>query len=173
MDRAQPLSGWKWALLALMLAFVPATSAAAASPPITEFTGVSDPTALTAGPDGNVWFLDHAAIGRITPAGQVTEFTVGLKPGSAPIALALGSDGNLWFTDPGTTKAIGRITPTGQITEFTAGLKAGGGPTELTAGPSGTLWFLDPMGKAVGRVTVATGAITEFDYPDPGPHPDP
>src|SRR6516165_7257081 len=33
--------------------------------------------AITNGPDGNLWFTDPAAgqVGRITPAGQVTEFT--------------------------------------------------------------------------------------------------
>ena len=173
MDRERSFLRFARALL-LAFALLAVPTAAATAAPITEFTtGVSDPTSLTAGPDGNVWFIEQGttkAIGRITPSGQVTEFTAGLKTGSAPSALALGSDGNLWFTDPGTTKAIGRITPSGQITEFTTGLKAGGGPTELTAGPNGTLWFLDPMGKAVGRVTVSTGAIKEFDYTqDPTP----
>ena len=33
------------------------------------------PSGITAGPDGNLWFTEAAAtIGRITPAGTVTEF---------------------------------------------------------------------------------------------------
>jgi streptogramin lyase len=138
--------------------------AAASAAPITEFTAGlpsgSDPSSLTVGPDGNVWFVDVGAIGRITPSGQITEFTAGLNPGSMPSAIVAASDGNLWFTDPGTTKAIGKITPTGQITETPAGQS----PLELTTGANGTLWFTDPMAKAIGRIIPSTGAIKEFDY---------
>jgi streptogramin lyase len=39
-----------------------------------------------AGPDGNVWFTDplKAAIGRMTPSGQITEFSAGLPASSRP-----------------------------------------------------------------------------------------
>jgi virginiamycin B lyase len=154
-------------LLAAVLSALAAGTAAAATPPIAEFTaGVTTPSSLVAGPDGNVWFVDSGTdmIGKITPAGQVTEYADAANPGMSPLSLVRGSDGNLWFSDTGSTKAIGRVTPAGQITEFTTGLLAGGAPTEMTEGPNGTVWFLDPMGKAVGRVTLATGAIKEFPY---------
>jgi streptogramin lyase len=53
------------------------------------------------------------------PLGQITEFSVGLNPGSSPgfqdpESIAAGPDGNLWFTDHGATPAIGRITPSGR-----------------------------------------------------------
>jgi virginiamycin B lyase len=40
--------------------------------------GNSDPEGITAGPDGNLWFTEFTGnrIGRITPAGTVTEFPV-------------------------------------------------------------------------------------------------
>ena len=72
------------------------------------------PTGITLGPDGNLWFTlrgGDGAIGRITPQGVITEYTAGLTPGGAPTDIVEGRDGNLWFTlsaDPG---GIGRIDP--------------------------------------------------------------
>ncbi len=55
-------------------------------------------------------------IGRITPAGVLTEFTVPTA-NSGPRALAAGTDGNIWFSEYKAGK-IGRVTPKGVITEF-------------------------------------------------------
>src|ERR1700720_1677804 len=60
--------------------------------PITEFTaGItsgSNPNNIVAGPDGNLWFPEYYSdrIGRITPAGTVTEFSAGISSGPADIA---------------------------------------------------------------------------------------
>ena len=50
------------------------------------------------GPDGNLWFPEGGAIGRITPSGAVTEFPLP-KSGSDAGALTVGPDGKLWFPD--------------------------------------------------------------------------
>jgi virginiamycin B lyase len=71
---------------------------------------------ITGAPDGNVWFTEVEKIGRITPAGQVTEFSVP-TPASQVASMTPGPDGNLWFSETA-GRAIGRITPAGQITEF-------------------------------------------------------
>ena len=47
------------------------------------------------------------AIGRITPSGQITEFSSGLNAGSVPAVIAPGPDGNLWFTDDGGRRRSG------------------------------------------------------------------
>ena len=140
-----------------------AGAAAASAAPITEFTSGlgGSPSALTVGPDGNLWFVDADAIGRITPAGAITEFSTGLLPGASPGSIVAGGDGNLWFTDSGTAHTLARITPSGQITEPVPGLPTGATPTELTAGPGGTVWFIDPGNEAIGHVDTSTGAITE------------
>jgi streptogramin lyase len=119
------------------------------------------PAEITAGPDGNLWFLDVAtpAIGKITPAGVITEFTSGLLGGAMPETLTAGADGNMWFTDKA-KGAIGRVTPSGTITEFPTNA-AGSMPTESTLGADGNVWFSDPGVPAVGRVT-PDGTITEF-----------
>jgi hypothetical protein len=74
------------------------------------------PVAITAGPDGNLWFTEGwgARIGRITPAGVITDFPL-LGTDSSAVGMAAGPDGNLWFTD---SNAIGRFTPPGGAPSF-------------------------------------------------------
>ncbi|HTD38880.1 MAG TPA: hypothetical protein VK669_15320, partial [Candidatus Limnocylindrales bacterium] len=150
----------------------------------------STPTAciasLAAGPDGNVWFTELRTnrVGKITPAGTVTEFSAGISPGATPWGIAAGRDGNLWFTegDGGppsySTPRIARITTSGVVTEFTQGMSAGTFPQGITAGPDGNMWFAEhgypgppappDAGEAppqnVGRIARITmsGAVTEF-----------
>src|SRR5262249_52870363 len=79
-------------------------------------------------PDGNLWFTEPrpSRIGRITPAGVITEFSAGLTPGFQPRGITAGPDGNLWFTEQfGLSGRVGRITPAGVITEFSAGITPG------------------------------------------------
>jgi hypothetical protein len=105
-----------------------------------------------------VWFADSAgAVGQVSPAGQITERTRGLKRGSSPVAVTAGPDGNMWFTDEGQTAAVGRVTAQGAIREFSAGIPGGSEPAAITAAPDGRLWFTDE-GSAAGFGTVATGA---------------
>ena len=77
------------ALAATMFFAVP--SGASASPPITEFASGNAPGDIVAGPDGNLWFVEGSAIGRVTPAGTVTEFSSGLA-GSGLSGIAVGPD---------------------------------------------------------------------------------
>jgi streptogramin lyase len=148
-----------------------AIAVGAAVPALAQATSISefklpsgaDPLAITEGPDGNVWFADGGttkAIGRITPAGAITEFTSGLTHGT-PNDITLGPDGNLWFTEVGAaTNAIGRITPTGTITEFP--LTPGAAGDGILVGPDHNIWFMDIANNQVGRVIPSSGTITEF-----------
>jgi streptogramin lyase len=135
---------------------------------ITKFSaGLSpggSPQFVAAGPDGNVWFSDasgaNPAIGRIDPAGTITEFA--LPSGSVPAGITTGPDGNLWFADQGSPPAIGRVTPVGAVHEFTSGLNAGARPRAVAAGPDGNVWFTDQgTSAAIGRITPG-GTIHEF-----------
>ena len=74
--------------------------------------------ALTAGPDGNIWFTQNNTepqIGRITMSGQITYFPLAGRSGAGDIVW--GQDGNIWFTDP-QDQLVGRITTSGVITYF-------------------------------------------------------
>ena len=132
---------------------------------ITEFsTGMSasaQPSGIAAGPDGNLWFTERSAdnIGRITPAGVITEFPIPTAS-AKPSWIAGGSDGNLWFTEEGGNR-IGRITPAGVITEFSSGISPSANPYGIAAGSDGNLWFTEEAGNRIGRITPA-GVITEF-----------
>src|SRR5215470_2879685 len=55
---------------------------------------------IVTGPDGNMWFTirNRARIGRITPAGVITEFPLP-DPLSSASEITPGPDGNLWFTE--------------------------------------------------------------------------
>jgi virginiamycin B lyase len=149
-------------------------------PPVGSPAGTADttphPTAITAGPDGALWFTGRPGeIGRITTAGVVTEFPLpavpppsGSKPGTASTqatatSIVAGPDGALWFTDiPG---EIGRINTAGVVTEFAVpeippppGSKPGtpgtpASPTSITVGPDGALWFGE--NGAIGRIATA------------------
>ena len=132
--------------------------------------------AITAGPDGHLWFTElgpaevGSSIGRITTSGNITEFPLP----SAPMFLSsitAGSDGNLWFTGIGTNNGpsmIGVITPQGKIREFMLPHSILG---SITSGPDGHLWFTEyqygvtgaQAGK-IGRITTA-GKLSDFPLP--------
>ena len=105
---------------------------------------------ITAGPDGNVWYTipSSNAIGRITPAGQMTQFP--LPANGGPLDIVTGKDGNLWFTEPG-DNSIGRMTPEGKVTEFRLPVDASF-PNQITLGPDGAVWFTESYRNFVGRI---------------------
>jgi streptogramin lyase len=116
--------------------------------------------AIAVGSDGNLWFTENRVdnIGKITPAGLVTEIPI--TPGASPSGICLGPDGNLWFTE-NLRASIGRMTPDGTLTEFSAGIVPGSQPVGITAGPDGNLWFTEFSSAKIGRITPG-GVITEF-----------
>ena len=144
------------------------------NPAITEFpipTSFAQPQGITVGPDGNLWFTesDLNEIGRITPSGQVTQFSAGISPYAFPAGITLGPDGNLWFTEPNLDQ-IGRITTAGQVSEFSDGITPGSHPTGITAGPDGSLWFTEYDG-GIGTMNTAGQGLDFTTGITPGSHP--
>jgi virginiamycin B lyase len=124
-------------------------------------TANGSPGVITQGADGNLWFLeDIGNVARITPAGVITEFSVGDHVFySGGQAICLGPDQNIWFTEYSNNK-VGVITNAGAITDY-AIPTADSFPIAITAGPDGNLWFIETGGNNVGRITTS-GVITEF-----------
>jgi streptogramin lyase len=123
----------------------------------TEYASGARPDAITAGPDGNIWFADGSDIGKITPSGTKTEYPTA---GGAH-AITTGPDGNVWFAKSEPAE-IGKITTSGAITEYS--LPAGSYPVGIVTGPDKNLWFTDWKTAKVGRITTA-GTITEYSLP--------
>jgi len=110
-------------------------------------------SAITEGPDGNLWFTGDNGIGRITPQGSITRFhAYGGRITNA-------RDGNLWFTD---ANRIGRITPEGAVTYFDLRKVLGTSSYPLWIRPGPTLgpvdlWFtaITPRGSVVARISTS------------------
>lgn len=136
--------------------------------------------AMATGPDDNLWFTGRSnrtgnfVVGKVTPAGDVTEVPLYVSRGFGASSIVSGPDGNLWFVES-EAGAIGRSTTDGDVTSFA--LPEHGSPNAITAGPDGNLWFTEEKLKSrsklvwspirtskVGRIT-PSGQITEFLLP--------
>jgi streptogramin lyase len=124
-------------------------------------SGGSEPYDIVTGPDGNLWFTELGGnrIGRMTPTGTVTEFSVVTGFGVRGIVGA--SDGNLWFvTDDGT---ISRITPAGAQAGFDAGdtMFGAADPYMVAEGSDGNMWFTNWDYSRISKRT-PLGAVTSY-----------
>jgi streptogramin lyase len=155
---------------------VSAVSAAITPTPTFYFFPLSnssaEPFGITAGPDGNIWFTELGVnkIGRITPAGVISEFPVGAAV--EPEAIAPGPDGRLWFTEYGGSSA-GAITTMGQVLQYAL---TGGCVSEAVAPRAdGTVWYgcdggtvdvLAINGNSQGSATVGSLSFGIVNGPD-------
>jgi virginiamycin B lyase len=180
-------------MAALALAAFGGDAASAAVGTITEYPipdGASRPLAslraITAGPDGRMWFTENAGnankIGRVTTAGVMDEITLPTAF-AGPIGITVGHDGNMWFTEGGSSAAVGHLPPSAtsgaDVTEINVP-SAGSSPFDIAAGPDGKLWFTEfgsTNGGKIGVVDPATANITEFvvgfNYSPATPHANP
>ncbi len=135
-------------------------------------TPAADAVSIATGPDGALWFTEQlgSQIGRVTPAGVITEYPLPSSGSHQPYGIAAGPDGALWFTEANDDR-IGRITTSGGITEF-ATPTSGGFPSAIVAGPDGALWFTELAGNKIGRITAdAVPTITEYAVPTDSSNP--
>jgi streptogramin lyase len=177
------------ALLALLALLSGApTASAALIGEVSEFsTGItpsSQPSKITEGPEGNLWFTERNTfsgnrIARITPTGEVTQFPI--LEDSLPQGIALGPDGNLWFTEvnshecggEGCRSKVGRMEPDGSYVEYTTGITNESEPWEITAGPNGNLWFTEfavagsDRTNRIGEINPTTHEVEQFELPLP------
>jgi streptogramin lyase len=154
--------------------------------------GVDNMGPAVTGSDGNVWFIGGASngvngarevVGRVTPAGKITIYSIPGNPGESFDGIAAGPGGDVWFS-VSTGDTIGRLAPaTGHIDLFPVHVppvSASAKPvrtetTDMVAGPDGNLWFDVSQVAAnapatdgqIGRIT-PTGVITLFALPGSG-----
>jgi streptogramin lyase len=120
----------------------------------------SDPTDITSGPGGYLWFTEAGTnkVGKITTSGTITEYA--LPANSRPSALAAGPTASLWVTEAGTAK-MARVSSTGAVTYEGWNF---GGSLELAEGSDHNMWQLG--NQAVTKTTVNP---TEGALVSPGP----
>ena len=157
---------------ALTALAMPATGMAATGQ-VTEFplpTAGAMPFAITAGPDGSLWFTEGGSqkVGRITPAGAIKEFPV--TGAVTPRDITIGPDNNLWMTDQGANKVF-KIVPNGDadptITAGTATLTTPRGIASIDgelwiANAGGTVQRVKTDGSADGLPIPTTGTNLQF-----------
>lgn len=122
---------------------------------------------ITAGPVGDMWFVQNADagsyIGAVDPTtGAITEFSLPFGCDLSKQGIVAPADGNLWFGCD--TSSYGKITPTGSATLFrTPGsVQLYDTPLQATVGPGGFPWFIaqDGVTKGVAAINTNTGALT-------------
>jgi virginiamycin B lyase len=131
-------------------------------------TDDSQPRAIVNGTDGNRWFTEGseflpATIGRITPAGDVTEFGPACDF-CILTDIAQGPDNILYFTS--NEPDLGRITTSG---EFLAPVPMPS--SDALAGDiavhGNEVWITDFNGDNLWRYDIGAGAFTQFPVPEP------
>jgi virginiamycin B lyase len=74
------------------------------------------PTGIRGTWDGYLWFAEQGGrVGRISPTGEVTEFTVSPQPDDRTYAVESDYSNNLWFAGWG---ELHRVTKSGEVTTF-------------------------------------------------------
>ena len=140
---------------------------------ITEFTiptANSDPTAIAAGPDGNIWFTepDQNQVARINPTTHViTEFPEPAGTGGLD-SLVAAPDGFLYAIgrSSGSPDSGTPVSPLVQINPATGAMKefqlenATDGPGNIAVGPDGNLWFTESDG--IGMLNLKTFATSVY-----------
>ena len=147
-------------------------------------TDNSQPRHITVGSDGNLWFTEgneiftpnadpetggtfHNNIGRITPAGDITEFRVdGCQCFLNDIVQ--GPNNILYYTT--NNQGLGRITTSGEVlptVEPGNSNALGNG----VAAHGDTIWYTDFNNNSLWRYNVSAGDFTQFVVPTPGASP--
>ena len=112
----------------------------------------NSPAAITTGADGNLWFIEPSLykIGRMTPAGEVTEFP-DVTQGVSAFAITTGPDGNVWYSVGEMYGSLGRVTPSGQVTEYPMQTQWGL-VYQMCTGPDHNIWFAENGSNKVGYI---------------------
>jgi virginiamycin B lyase len=129
---------------------------------------IRSPFWITPGPDGNMWFTNPTGdtIGRVTPAGVVTEFQ--LAKGTLPKTITAGADGNLWFTMQSQDK-IGVMDTSGNLLHQYSAEQTNATPYSIAPSPDGAVWFTDyntddpGVLDKVERMTLDGNTVDKFD----------
>jgi streptogramin lyase len=116
-------------------------------------------TGITAGPDGNAWFVDHLGekVDKINPSGGVSSYS--LPHEALPNNITSGLGGNLWFTE---YKKIGMTTPSGKITQYKT-VNPESDARGIVAGADGWMWYTE--GEQIDKINSSGYTFTAYTLP--------
>lgn len=144
---------------------------------ITEYaipSGAS-PFFIQIAPDGSKWFTETAGVGRLSPNGTFTEWSVTLEhPDDNIEQLSLDPRGNVWFVErnfdgageAGTNK-VRRLDPATNVISTFPVPTFGGNPAGVIANADGTVWVSEYFANAVALLDPLTAPHTD-DVVQPG-----
>ncbi|PUA82329.1 virginiamycin B lyase family protein [Nocardioides currus] len=152
------------ALVATMLALVPTAPAHAAVTVFTVPTSNADLGRITTAPNGDMWFIERDAnkIGRITPAGVVTEFNLPTQTvgDSSVYGIDVAADGTVWVVWDSGWNALGfHPSNPGAAVNYDLGDYPYGG--EVRVAPDGRV-FVTMNYDESGVATLAPGSSDFF-----------
>ena len=137
-------------------------------------TANSQPRYITNGSDGNLWFTEGrdnfvtpAHIGRITPAGAVSEFVVGCN-GCILNDIIQGPNNILYFTS--NEAILGRIDTSG-VQGFSTPMPNSSVLAGNLAVHGDDLWITDFNNNTIWRYNITADAFTGFPLPAGSPTP--
>lgn len=123
------------------------------------------PTAVVAGPQGNLFVSGQTSVVKLAPAGTQSVVLDGL---SAPRGVALMSNGDLLIAETG-ANVVRRVSSSGAVTviagDGAAGFSGDGGsataarlntPEDLAVDPTGVVWIADSNNNRVRSLTPVT-----------------
>lgn len=128
----------------------------------------SYPTTMTAGPDGNFYFVDPGGskVGVLDPTTHaVSEFDITPVAHPDPEGITVGPDNQIWFTLKGDGRLAQIDTKFHVVEQFGTGY-TGSAPEQITGGPQGKLWFTDPGTNAIESLDPSSGHVfDQFTIP--------
>ncbi|MDO3528708.1 antibiotic hydrolase [Ralstonia pseudosolanacearum] len=117
----------------------------------------ASPFFIQVGPDGSKWFTETAGIGRLSPNGEFTEWTVTLEHADDNMEqLSLDPWGNVWFVErnfdgigaAGTNK-VRRLNPYSNVISTYRVPTLGGTPSGVVANANGSVWVSEYYANAI------------------------
>jgi virginiamycin B lyase len=131
-------------------------------------TDNSQPRSITNGSDGNLWFTEGtefvpSQIGRITPAGDITEFGPACDT-CIVTDIIQGPNNVLYYTS--NEPILGRITTSGTILDPIAIPNSNALAGDLAV-HGNEIWFTDFNNDSLWRYNVVSGQFDQFNVPEP------
>jgi RHS repeat-associated protein len=123
----------------------------------------SQPTAITVGPEKEMWFSDKGTgkIGKIAiSTGAITEFAAEKHE---PDGLVAGPEGDLRFVEH-SAPHVSQMTPSGSLTSHTLS-KNGSGNTAITVGSEEDFWFTEGESNYIVKMNTKSEVLGEFKLP--------